>query len=79
MIKKDLANLGEVHNGERIAIIAHAGILRLALLCSLGLPLSYYWRFVLSNTSFTVLQYRENVFNLAVLAVLNDYSHLSNR
>ena len=75
-LRNVLVDLGHQYQNKRIAIVAHAGILRLALLCSLGLPLSYYCRFVLSNTSFTVLQYDENVFKLAVL---NDYSHLSNR
>lgn len=75
-LEREMIALAKKHEGQKIAIVAHAGILRLALLCSLKLPLTYYWRFVLSNTSFTVIQYAENVFNLAVL---NDYSHLSNR
>lgn len=54
-------------------IVSHAGIIRLAILGAMDLPLSYYWRLTFGNTCVNVLNYEDGRF---VLKCLNDTSHL---
>lgn len=58
--------------GGEIGIVTHAGFIRLVVLALMGLPLAYYWRFSLNNTSITVFTYKNGKFNLETL---NDFAH----
>lgn len=75
-LKKRLVKIAVNSKGQNTAIISHAGIIRLSILAALDLPLSYYWRFVLGNTSITILEYYNGIF---LLKSLNDTSHLLSR
>ncbi|KAF0091398.1 MAG: putative phosphoglycerate mutase [Fusobacteria bacterium] len=72
-LKERLIKIAKESNGQNTAIVSHAGIIRLSLLAALDLPLSYYWRFVLGNTSINILEYHNGMF---FLKSLNDTSHL---
>ncbi|MCL2678868.1 MAG: histidine phosphatase family protein [Dehalococcoidia bacterium] len=61
---------------SNIAVVAHAGCLRVMLCLLLCTDVQNWWRFSLATASLTVV---ENVPQAAVLARLNDVSHLENR
>ncbi len=75
-LKERLIKIAIESKGHNTAIVSHAGIIRLSLLAALDLPLSYYWRFVLGNTSISILEYYNGIF---LLKSLNDTSHLLNK
>ncbi len=75
-LKKRLIEIATNAEGHNTAIVSHAGIIRLSLLAALDLPLSYYWRFVLDNTSISILEYYNGIFHLKTL---NNTSHLLNK
>jgi alpha-ribazole phosphatase len=56
-----------------IAVISHAGCLRVLICILLGISINNWWRFTLDTASLTIL---ENVPEAAVLTTLNDVSHL---
>jgi len=60
-------------DGERVAIVGHAGSLRLALAQALGMSLSSYWRLRLDCASLSVLTWAEDGL---LLERLNDTAHL---
>jgi ribonuclease H / adenosylcobalamin/alpha-ribazole phosphatase len=60
-------------DGERVAIVGHAGSLRLALTRALGMSLSSYWRLRLDCASLSVLTWAADGF---LLERLNDTAHL---
>jgi broad specificity phosphatase PhoE len=61
-------------DGERVAIVGHAGSLRLALARALGMELSSYWRLRLDCAGLSVLTWGEDGL---VLERLNDTAHLA--
>lgn len=61
-------------DSEDILIVAHGGSLRALLICLLGLPDDYFWRFQIDCGSLSVI---DNQFNGRVLELLNDTSHLT--
>lgn len=73
-LKERLTEIAEKNqsNGPNL-IISHAGIIRLAILGAMDLPLSYYWRLTFGNTCINILEYHKGRF---VLKCLNDTSHL---
>ena len=59
-----------------VAVVSHAGTLQVLLCLALGVDLSRYWQFRLDHGSLSLLWlYQEG----AILALLNDCSHLSGR
>lgn len=54
-------------------IVSHAGVIRLAILGAMDLPLLYYWRLTFGNTCINILEYHKGRF---ILKCLNDTSHL---
>ena len=60
-------------DGERVAIVGHAGSLRLALAQALEMPLSSYWRLRLDCASLSVLTWAADGL---VVERLNDTAHL---
>jgi broad specificity phosphatase PhoE len=64
------------HGDERVAIVGHAGSLRLALARALGMELSSYWRLRLDCASLSVLTRGEDGL---VIERLNDTAHLDVR
>ena len=58
---------------KRVAIVGHAGSLRLALAQALGMSLSSYWRLRLDCASLSVLTWGADGM---VLERLNDTAHL---
>jgi probable phosphoglycerate mutase len=60
-------------DGERVAIVGHAGSLRLAIAQALGMSLSSYWRLRLDCASLSVLTWAADGF---LLERLNDTAHL---
>ena len=60
-------------DGERVAIVGHAGSLRLALAQALGMPLSSYWRLRLDCAGLSVVTWGADGM---VLERLNDTAHL---
>jgi broad specificity phosphatase PhoE len=58
---------------ERVAIVGHAGSLRLALAQALGMPLSSYWRLRLDCASLSVVTWTADGL---LLERLNDTAHL---
>lgn len=62
------------HLGERIAIIAHGGILKASLIHLFGWDMNMYHKFFLGNTSITKLVFKKN--DSPILATLNNTSHL---
>jgi probable phosphoglycerate mutase len=61
-------------DGERVAIVGHAGSLRLALARALGMELSSYWRLRLDCAGLSVLTWAADGL---VLERLNDTAHLA--
>jgi broad specificity phosphatase PhoE len=60
-------------DGERVAIVGHAGSLRLAIAQALHMKLSYYWRLRLDCASLSVLTWAADGL---LLERLNDTTHL---
>jgi broad specificity phosphatase PhoE len=60
-------------DGERVAIVGHAGSLRLALTQALEMSLSSYWRLRLDSASISVLTWAADGL---VVERLNDTAHL---
>jgi ribonuclease H / adenosylcobalamin/alpha-ribazole phosphatase len=58
---------------ERVAIVGHAGSLRLALAQALGIPLSSYWRLRLDCASLSVVTWAADGL---LIERLNDTTHL---
>jgi broad specificity phosphatase PhoE len=58
---------------ERVAIVGHAGSLRLALAQALGMPLSSYWRLRLDCASLSVMTWAADGL---LVERLNDTTHL---
>jgi probable phosphoglycerate mutase len=69
-VMRDLAQ----GDGERVAIVGHAGSLRLALARGLGMELSSYWRLRLDCAGLSVLIWAADGL---VLERLNDTAHLA--
>jgi probable phosphoglycerate mutase len=78
-IKAVVNRLKAVHTGdESVLVVGHGGSLRAFVLCLLGLPLEYMWRFRLVNASVsTVSVFTDGVG--ATLDLWNDISHLEIR
>ena len=68
-VMRDLAR----GDGERVAIVGHAGSLRLALARALDMALSSYWRLRLDCASLSVLTWAADGL---LLERLNDTTHL---
>lgn len=62
-----------MNQGKNIAIVSHSATLKTIILGLLGLDLSYYKNFTLSNVSLSIIECRD--YN-NVLTLLNDTSHL---
>lgn len=62
------------HPGKKIAIVAHGGIIKAALIGIFDLPMTMYHKIHIGNTSITKLIFNDNF--LPVIDVLNDTSHL---
>ena len=60
-------------DGESVAIVGHAGSLRLALAQALGMPLSSYWRLRLDCAGLSIVTWGADGM---VLERLNDTAHL---
>jgi alpha-ribazole phosphatase len=74
-----LRKAAEKHIRENVAIVTHAGPIRALLAVILGLEKGKFWKFKISNTSLTVVEY-DGLSDLAhsdayILAV-NDINHL---
>ncbi|SMB97359.1 phosphoglycerate mutase [Thermanaeromonas toyohensis ToBE] len=61
------------HPGEKLAIVAHGGTLRVIICQALGLGLEGLWRFRIDNGSITILDCYEGKY---ILSSLNDVCHL---
>lgn len=61
-------------DSEDLLIVAHGGSLRALLVCLLGLPEYYFWRFQIDCGSLSVI---DNQLNVRVLKLWNDTSHLT--
>lgn len=61
------------HPGEKLAIVAHGGTLRVIICKALGLGLEGLWRFRIDNGSISILECYEGSY---VLSSLNDVCHL---
>lgn len=62
------------HDGERIAIVAHGGILKAGLIHLFDWNMTMYHKFFLGNTSITKLVIKKN--DSPILVTLNNTSHL---
>lgn len=73
-LRKKLTEIAEKNQSDNPnLIISHAGVIRLAILGVMDLPLSYYWRLAFSNACINILEYHKDRFTLKCL---NDTSHL---
>lgn len=73
-LRSKLIELAEGNSSDKSnLIVSHAGVIRLAILGAMDLPLSYYWRLTFSNTCINILEYHEKRF---LIRCLNDTSHL---
>ena len=69
-----LRQLMEKHEGQRVAIVSHGGLLRIMLVLALEVDKSFYRKTWMSNTSITTLDVMEN--GKLRLTGLNDKAHL---
>lgn len=69
-----MRRLVKSHSGERIALVAHGGILKAGLINLFDWNMTMYHKFYLGNTSITKLVFKKN--DSPVLATLNNTSHL---
>ncbi|MDD5486015.1 MAG: histidine phosphatase family protein [Dehalococcoidales bacterium] len=58
---------------SNIAVVSHAGCLRVLICLLLGISTNNWWRFTLDTASLTIL---ENVPKASVMTALNNVSHL---
>ena len=64
----------EKHRGEKVAIVAHGGLLRVMMMSLMGMDNSFYRKTWLSNTSITTIDIFET--GERMLFSLNDIAHL---
>lgn len=67
--------IAQKHKGNRIAIVAHGGILKAGLIGILGWDMTMYHKIVLGNTAISQVNFDEE-FNPCLIS-LNDTNHLS--
>ncbi len=70
-----ILKIAKKHNGNRVAIIAHGGILKAGLIGILGWDMTMYHKIVLGNTAISQVNFDEE-FNPCLIS-LNDTNHLS--
>lgn len=72
-IISSFTEIKESHEGEKIAIITHGGVIRVWLAHLLQMPLGKYWRLEVDNTSLSIVKFYDRY---PVLKLLNSTSHL---
>lgn len=75
--ERSMAGFEEImkkHRGQRVAIVAHGGLLRVFMITLLGLDLTMYRRMWLTNTSISMVDINED--DNKFLMTLNDKAHL---
>lgn len=69
-----ILNIVKKHKGETIAVVAHGGIIKAALIGLFNWDMTMYHKTVIGNTSITEIIFSENL--KPVLIKLNDTTHL---
>lgn len=69
-----IRRLVEEHQGQRIALVAHGGILKAGLIDLFEWDMTMYYKIFLGNTSITKLVFKKK--DSPILATLNNTSHL---
>ncbi len=69
-----IRRLVEGHQGERIALVAHGGILKAGLIDLFDWDMTMYYKIFLGNTSITKLVFKKK--DSPILVTLNNTSHL---
>lgn len=72
--KKCVLDIVNSNKGKTIAIVAHGGIIKAAILGLFDLKMTMYHKITLGNTAISELHFNEN--NEAKIVTLNDTSHL---
>ncbi|PKM81834.1 MAG: alpha-ribazole phosphatase [Firmicutes bacterium HGW-Firmicutes-14] len=62
------------NKGKSVLVVAHGGIIRIAVATVLGMDLNDYWKIKQDNVSLNIIEYYEK--DRAILCLLNDTAHL---
>lgn len=73
--EKCILDIVSKHKGEKIAIVAHGGIIKAGLMGIFGWDMTMYHKMALGNTCINTLTFDDNL--KPVLVALNDTNHLS--
>lgn len=78
-VSKFLMETAKNHPDGRILVVSHAGPIRAMLFTLLDLKPSFFWKFKISNTSLTIIEYdgrKELKESDAFIVTVNNTSHL---
>lgn len=69
-----LTRIIEENPDRNVLVVAHGGIIRIAVASVLGMDLNDYWKIKQDNVALNIIEYYNN--NRAILCLLNDTNHL---
>ncbi len=81
-VSRFLMKAAKAYPDGRILVVSHAGPIRAVLSVLLNLKQSFFWKFKISNTSLTVIEYdglKELSDSDAFIVTVNDTYHLDNK
>lgn len=79
-VSKFLKITARKHPEENVLIVSHAGPIRAVLLTLLNLKYEFFWKFKISNTSLTIIEYdgeKDLGESEAFIVTVNNESHLN--
>ncbi len=59
-VAKDIEKINRTWHGKRIVLVTHAGVIRSALVCALGMPIENFWRISVPTGSISKVDYTLN-------------------
>lgn len=71
---KAISQLVKEHDGEKIIVVTHGGVIRCILASVLRMDLNHFWRLRLDNTSVSIVDFLDNDREMVVQ--LNNCAHL---
>ncbi|MCF8012364.1 MAG: alpha-ribazole phosphatase [Clostridiales bacterium] len=77
VVKRSMDVLHDIckkHNGQKILIVSHGGVVRSIISTVLGIDLNEYWRIKQDNLALNIIHFPE--WNKGILELLNDCTHL---
>lgn len=68
-VDRDLQKMIETHQGKKIFLITHAGVIRSAIVKALGMPIENFWRVSIPTGSISRIDYSNNFATMHYMAL----------